>query len=1371
MKLLKKPRFLIAAVAIVIVSTVLYAAFTFNTSTDSQPTSTLATFALSKNDFSASGGYAYQPWFENGAWQGDLIEYYVCGQDDEATLNCKVGDRSTDAVVGSNPAQAGASNWMARATFDAKEGTNPITTAYWQEKSGGRHIFTVKTGSTGTQTQVDFLWNQLSDPQKLALDSNIADPTNLFSQGLAASVATGSAYDSLVLNFIRGDRENEKKYTGGTYRVRYNLLGDIINSNPVYIGAPRESYNLPGFPDFKSTKTGRAPRIAIGANDGMLHVFDASDGSEVYAYIPSMLILDPDVSINSNKFPVVGDPATSTQLAVSKLNNLRQIPYEHTYFVDGQLTAASAAGANCTTSACWKTVLTGGLGAGAKGLFALDVTYPTATGTKVLFEKTGDNIGHIYGQPVVARLGDEKWYIVTGNGFGANDNSAQLLLISLDSPYTITSLPACEGTGCTPVAEGLAAPALVDTDGNSTVDLAFAGDDSGNMWRFNLRYDTDTNTFNLTTTKIFAGSPDQPITSAPEIGAWQGGGYLVYFGTGTIQHTWSTDPPSDTPTQAIYGIWDSATTTNIVDQTLSSTIVDPNKLYTETPNAVFDNNGQTLTATDGTSTSCSLPTDTTKLTAVRYFENDNTVDFCNNDSNCAQGWRVLLDSDGEQVLGSPKLRAGRLTVVTNNRENLRGDNWLMSLDYLTGGDGNQVIFDANTDDSINDCDRETGGYPPVGLGLGDGNVSQPVYAHLAYEQDQMYINGLRLPVILSKSLLGGSLDVETDSPFGGSTAPNDNSQESEGYGGDSMTANDGAGRGVDGHFHHYDKVNGVTYVDLFQLEPRRGEASLAAKTTAYNGSSCDKGYIPVTGSDGKISGCVEEVVPELNRAYDTLTDTSMPKSEVYQSTDKTLLDDKNKKFIVVLANADLSPAATLQIGCREWKVKDYQDMLTEQLEDNVKPADLIDYETYDDKLNGTARNGPGSLVFTLDGIAKESGGVCDKDNPPTVRVKFNYRSILDNGVMGTRPQCVLGLHDYHDKVCYTDEQVLSHAPPTSDDFPASYNPLDPTDATEPYDSFSYSTCQDSRFASEADRISQPTLAPPVGYVRNPDRNLHITESTEGAGGKYRWRNGALTVQFIDASKFTVVSNCTASIYNDYCPLQDPNTLTKSTKGKKVRFGGTYARAFEIKSVSGKDVMTPYAADDSSLTGNGLLYESTIFWHYGELAEELRRAPPSSIPCYGDTSYNGALVQEVGGLTLGEYDCLIKGGPQCTNTDGTDNTDGIGSPTDSNSLYSQYVKALEDLQLAKNSGDEGLINQAVLALGKLLENNPALATYDRYRKYAPGHVPESKLYPIDKGSAGDGGEPAPDVKLKEKLDKQSLGPNLTAGRRSWIDLSD
>ena len=429
-------------------------------------------------------------------------------------------------------------------------------------------------------------------------------------------------------------------------------------------------------------------------------------------------------------------------------------------------------------------------------------------------------------------------------------------------------------------------------------------------------------------------------------------------------------------------------------------------------------------------------------------------------------------------------------------------------------------------------------------------------------------------------------------------------------------------------------------------------------------------------------------------------------------------------------------------------------MLTEQLEANVSPGDLIDYATYEDKINNKPRTGKGSLVFTLKGIASENGGICTDENPATVRVKFTYRSIIDSGVVGTRAQCVLGLHDYRDKVCYSDSQVLGNAPSTSDDFPALYDPADPTTA---YDTFSYASCNDDRFASQDDRSTKPTLAPPTGYIRNPNRNLHITESSEGEGGKYRWRNGALTVQFIATDSFVndpilnLKSNCSAANYNDACPLQDPKTLPRASAGKKQRFAGTYAKAFKIDKVGGEDVVTSLDTSNS-----GLLYESTIFWHYSDLADILRRADPASIPCYGDANYNGALVQELGGLTLGEYNKLI---------------DGLGDLTDPDSLISQYAALLETLQAAINNGNEALINKALLELGQLLEDNPQLAEYEKFRDYAPGHIPENKLLGPDKDQTVDEGEPAQDVEQKPLLDRDTLGPNLTAGRRSWIDLSD
>ncbi len=97
----------------------------------------------------------------------------------------------------------------------------------------------------------------------------------------------------------------------------------------------------------------------------------------------------------------------------------------------------------------------------------------------------------------------------------------------------------------------------------------------------------------------------------------------------------------------------------------------------------------------------------------------------------------------------------------------------------------------------------------------------------------MFINGIILPLpplpAPSGPFFNGHIDVETDSPnsafLGGSVAPNAVSKHSEGY---NVTTSDGLGRGVDGHVHEYDTINGVTWVDLFQLEPRRGLASLEA---------------------------------------------------------------------------------------------------------------------------------------------------------------------------------------------------------------------------------------------------------------------------------------------------------------------------------------------------------------------------------------------------------------------------------------------------------------------------------------------------------------------------------------------------------------
>jgi hypothetical protein len=992
---IKKTRQLKTALFVVLLSATLYAAVDFNPAT--MPTVTIAPYALKSEDLSTLNNHAYRPWFENGAWQGDLIEY------DLATD----GTRTTDASVGSNPPVAGTNNWMARAVFAAKEnptGDGVTFTTYWQEGANGRNIFTV--GAAGTQAP--FLWSSLSDAQKTALDLETFD------------LGTNGDYDSPILNFVRGDRTNEKGL-GGPYRDRYSLLGDIINSYPVYIGPARETYTITGYPVYQDSVKTRAGRVAVGANDGMLHVFDATDGSEVYAYVPSMLF--------------------------GKLDALKQIPYDHTYYVDGQITVASA-----NNGGTWMSVLSGTLGAGAKGLYALNVTNPDMSADKVLFEKTGSDIGYILGRPRIARKNDGNWYIFAGNGINSATGVAKLLMFELNG----TTYPQTElSTG---VAGGLSAPVLVDTNKDFKADLAFAGDTEGDMWKFYLGSTPPV----PNPVKIFDGDDTQPILTAPAVTAHPSGGYMVLWATGSslslAEATATSYPP-----QAIYGVWDSAIGNVMVTQVML-----------EEANADFSGNTET----------------------VRYIDANNPVEYtcAASDATCAKGWKVVLPNTGERALGPVQVRAGRVTMMSSTpmgtpvAEDLVGDSWLISLNYFTGGDNDEVAFNLNGDSDKNDLDKVDVGdgvtpdlRPPVALHLGDGNICQPLIARLEGGTDIMYINGLRLPLRqlepLNEPFLTGHIDVETDSPIGGSMAPNIITKHSELY---NIETPDGLGKGIDGHFHAYDTVNDIHHVDLFELEPRRGLANAAA---VFGGAApCGN-----TTNDKEIqvgSQCLQAVEGELNRAYDTLqTDRdgnpeAAVESEVYALGTATPLAN-TQKFVVVVANGDLTPAAELQIGCRTWDIVEYQDMVTSQLEAGIQPDDM------DDTIYGI--NSDETLVFTLDEIASglaDSETCPDKSPNPTVRLLFSTRDILDGAIHGTRSQCVLGLHDYHNPVDYWDDEVLCWAPDHLGD--TGYGLANCSGITEP----------------------------PAGYIKDPALNLHITKVPGKEGKGFRWRNGALTLQLL-----------------------------------------------------------------------------------------------------------------------------------------------------------------------------------------------------------------------------------------------------------------
>jgi type IV pilus assembly protein PilY1 len=530
-----------------------------------------------------------------------------------------------------------------------------------QNFDSGRFIVTMKTDGT----KIPFRWASLASTQQSPLGDSTKGPK--------------------VLNFIRGDHSNEDP-TGEKYRVRTSVLGDIVHSRPIYVGHPTD------------------PRVYVGANDGMLHAFDANSGDEVFAYIPSFFIA-----------PV----ATAN---FSHIKALTVTPYVHNYYVD-----ASPNVATVTISGATKTILVGGVGAGGKGLYALDITDPTAASesaaaSKILWEITPTtvnnatstsyaNLGYTYGYPLIGKLSDGTYAAIVGNGYNnKGNNQAILYVINLTTGAKIAEVTATV-TGTSDTApNGLSTPTAIDTDRDGKIDYVYAGDINGNLWKFDLR-----NISSPTVTKLYTTSPAQPITGRPSVSLHPNGGYMINFGTGRMFTT--ADTTDATTIYYAYGIWDNGTTisdTNIVSQTLTA---------------------KTWTGASGFNYS------------VRV-SSSNAVDY--SATTPKQGWKLALPA-GERVVGDGGLVTNSRYVFASTNPTIahaavggvaqpQGDNWLNELDFLTGGGGTSPIFDLDANLTLDDGDRvrassgtgaQTGPTGiPVSRYIVAGVISQPIVARL-----------------------------------------------------------------------------------------------------------------------------------------------------------------------------------------------------------------------------------------------------------------------------------------------------------------------------------------------------------------------------------------------------------------------------------------------------------------------------------------------------------------------------------------------------------------------------------------------------------------------------------------------------------------
>ncbi|MDG2175710.1 MAG: PilC/PilY family type IV pilus protein [Gammaproteobacteria bacterium] len=621
-----------------------------------------------------AGSHLFQARFDSGGWSGQLIAFAL----------------NADGSINPNP------SWEASEELDT------------QNFSTGRNLITFNpdidsvVGGGIEGEGVAFRFPADYKTPSSTTDISAAQIDYLLTNALFAStttdageIASNQAYGAGFLNYLRGDRSNED--SGYNFRDRNSALGDIVDSDPQFVGVPRfpypDSLEASTYSSFATAHASRPSMVYVGANDGMMHGFDESTGAEVFAYIPNLVFED--------------------------LPELGQSSYIHRYFVNEPPTVVDAFFPNFAGSGEWRTALVGGLGLGGQGMYALDVTDPST-----LIESNADDIslwefndaddpdlGYSFGSPSIAKMHNGQWVAVFGNGYNNTEadgaasttGHASLFIVDIETGDLVTKIDTGVGSVATP--NGLASPALVDIDRDFLVDYIYAGDIEGNVWKFDVT-DSDEDEWDVayksgsTPLPLFSAPAGQQITTRPQITLHPADldGFMVYFGTGQYLETGDNDPVG-ADTQAFYGVWDKNETTLTAfdtDDLLQQFITDEFLKGFDTDEDTIDD---------------------------RFFTLREVSDYpINYDSH--MGWYMQLlaqlvegsantDNFGEKQVSNALVRDGRVIFTTlipsQNQCDFGGSSFIMELDFLNGGQLSIPPFDLSGDGEFDSDDQFIGG--------------------------------------------------------------------------------------------------------------------------------------------------------------------------------------------------------------------------------------------------------------------------------------------------------------------------------------------------------------------------------------------------------------------------------------------------------------------------------------------------------------------------------------------------------------------------------------------------------------------------------------------------------------------------------------
>ena len=482
----------------------------------------------------------------------------------------------------------------------------------------------------------------------------------------SGGASAGNSED--VVNYIRGDSSKEEQ-NGGSFRTRTQTrLGPIFHSSPVYVGDGKDANKLQqfDFPDdlessayssFISSIEGRPSMVYVGANDGMLHAYNAArgGGNELFSYIPNAVI--------------------------GELNDLTDPTFNSNAYVDGPIKVQDA-----FFNGSWGTMLVGGLRSGAQAYYALDITDPEsavdADGAEdlVLWEfsdKNDSDMGYSTGAAQIVRSNTGKWIVLIGNGHFSEESddytgTGKAILFALDAATGEVIAKIDVGVGNASDPNGLSTPTgILADDEDYNVDYAYAGDLQGNMWRFDL---SSSNPNDWGASLLYKTDSGQPITGAPTIGSHPNGaeGFIVYFGTG--RYLGESDLP-DTTEQALYGILDELNCTSS-----SSACVSKSNLLEQSIETSFSG-GSSVTG--------------------------NQIDWSTH-----KGWYMnLVSGSGERVAGQPQL-IGPAIVFLSIVPKLDacddgGYNNLYVLNRGNGGTTLKQLIDTDKDGTVDEDDKGT----------------------------------------------------------------------------------------------------------------------------------------------------------------------------------------------------------------------------------------------------------------------------------------------------------------------------------------------------------------------------------------------------------------------------------------------------------------------------------------------------------------------------------------------------------------------------------------------------------------------------------------------------------------------------------------